>query len=315
MTARTALAIVGVGKIARDQHLPSIARNPAFELVAAASRHARVDGVENFATAAEMLDAMPAIEAVALCMPPQARHAVAAEALRRGKHVLLEKPPGATLSEIDHLAALAETSGVSLFATWHSRFAPGVEPARDWLAGRTVQSVRIDWMEDVRHWHPGQDWIWEPGGLGVFDPGINALSILTRILPEPVWLTAAELSFPENRAAPIAARLSFQGPAELAAEAVFDWRQTGPQTWDIVVETDAGSLVLSAGGARLAIDGAVVSEAPEAEYDGIYARFAELIAKRESDVDVSPLRHVADAFMLGRRTVVEPFHDQPGEAG
>ncbi|MBB4003517.1 MAG: Gfo/Idh/MocA family oxidoreductase [Aurantimonas endophytica] len=313
MTAPTALAIVGVGKIARDQHLPSIARNPAFDLVAAASRNARLDGVENFTTAAEMFEAMPGIEAVALCMPPQARHAIAADALGRGKHVLLEKPPGATLSEINHLAHLAEACGVSLFATWHSRFAPGVEPARDWLAGKSIRSVRVDWMEDVRHWHPGQDWIWEPGGLGVFDPGINALSIVTRILPEPVWLTSAELSFPENRAAPIAARLRFEGGSDLTAEAIFDWRQTGPQTWDIAVETDEGKLVLSAGGATLAIDGAVVSEAPEAEYDGIYARFAELIAKRQSDVDISPLRHVADAFMLGRRQIVEPFHDHAGD--
>jgi D-galactose 1-dehydrogenase len=313
MTAPTALALVGVGKIARDQHLPSIARNPAFELVAAASRHASVDGVENFATAGEMLGAMPEIAAVALCMPPQARHTIAADALKRGKHVLLEKPPGATLSEIEDLRRIADAEGVSLFATWHSRFAPGVEPARDWLADKTIRSVRIDWMEDVRHWHPGQDWIWEPGGLGVFDPGINALSILTLILP-PVWLTGAELSFPENRAAPIAARLSFRGPSDMAAEAVFDWRQTGPQTWDIAVETDAGSLVLSGGGASLTVDGRVVSQAPEAEYDGIYARFAELIAAGESDVDIAPLRHVADAFMLGRRTIVAPFHDEPGDA-
>ena len=42
------LAIVGVGKIARDQHLPSIAKNPDFKLVAAASRHGTVDGIANF---------------------------------------------------------------------------------------------------------------------------------------------------------------------------------------------------------------------------------------------------------------------------
>ena len=42
------IAIVGVGKIARDQHLPSIAGNRDFELVAAVSRNASVDGVANF---------------------------------------------------------------------------------------------------------------------------------------------------------------------------------------------------------------------------------------------------------------------------
>ena len=311
MTAPLRLGLVGVGKIARDQHIPSIGRNPAFELVATASRSASVEGVARFATPAEMLDAMPQIDAVALCVPPQVRHAMAADALRRGKHVLLEKPPGATLSEVAHLADLAETQGVSLFATWHSRFAPGVAPARRWLAGRQVRSVRVEWKEDVRHWHPGQDWIWEPGGLGVFDPGINALSIVTDILPEPVFLTGGELSFPENRAAPIAASLRFGGASGAAMNAEFDWRQTGPQTWDIHVGTDAGDLLLSSGGARLWIDGESVVDQAEAEYDGIYARFAELVASGGSDVDLAPLRHVADAFMLGRHLTVEPFHDQP----
>ncbi len=40
---------------------------------------------------------------------------------------------------------------------------------------------------------------------------------------------------------------------------------------------------------------------------GIYRRFVELISHRVSDVELSPLVHVADAFMLGRRREVEPF--------
>ena len=79
----------------------------------------------------------------------------------------------------------------------------------------------------------------------------------------------------------------------------FDWRQTGPQSWDIVAETDAGQMVLSAGGAKLAVAGRVVHEEPEAEYPMLYKRFAEIVRAGVSDVDLAPLRHVADAFMLG----------------
>jgi len=39
------LGLVGIGKIARDQHLPAIAADAGFELVACASRHAEVEGV------------------------------------------------------------------------------------------------------------------------------------------------------------------------------------------------------------------------------------------------------------------------------
>jgi D-galactose 1-dehydrogenase len=301
------IAIVGVGKIAHDQHVPSIAGNPDFELAATVSRHGSVDGVEAFTDLGTMLAKRPDIGAVALCMPPQARCSYAVEALAARRHVLLEKPPGATLSEVHELERLAARHGRTLFATWHSRFAVAVPAAKAWLAGRTIKRLSIIWKEDVRRWHPGQEWIWEPGGLGVFDPGINALSILTAIYPRPLHLVSADLSFPENRGTPIAASLRFADPEGAEVTAEFDWRQEGPQTWDIEADTGAGHMKLSAGGASLAIDGKKVEQAPDREYAGIYRRFAELIRTGRSDVDLTPMVHVADAFTLGRRIAVEPF--------
>lgn len=303
------LGLVGVGKIARDQHIPAIAASPDFEIVATASLDGHVDGVPAYGSIEAMLAGPETIDAVAMCQPPQARFAAARAALDAGKHVLLEKPPGATLSELAILAGSAEDRGLTLFATWHSRFAPAVEPARQWLAGRRIRRVEVEWKEDVRHWHPGQAWIWEAGGLGVFDPGINALSIVTAILPEPFFLTGATLSFPENRRAPIAADLAFTDALGTEIVAAFDWRQTGPQTWDIRVATDDGELVLSKGGDRLAVDGAEQSLPPEAEYPGIYQRFAGLIAGGRSELDPAPLRHVADAYLRGEHRFVEPFVD------
>ena len=303
------LAIVGVGKIVRDQHLPAVAKNGDYRLIAAASRHGIVDGIENFKTIDAMLEQVPAVEAVSLCMPPQYRYEAAQKALAAGKHVFLEKPPGATLSEVEDLKALADSKGVSLFASWHSRYAPAVEAAKDFLAKATIRSMKVIWKEDVRHWHPNQDWIWQAGGLGVFDPGINALSIVTHILPRPAFITAATLEFPENKDAPIAADIRFSDAAGLDLHAEFDWRQTGKQSWDIVADTEAGEMLLSEGGAKLAIDGKIVHEEPEQEYPALYRRFAEIIRAEQSDVDLAPLRHVADAFMLGRRKFVDVFYD------
>lgn len=304
MAAPIRIGIVGVGKIARDQHLPALAASPDFELIAAASHGPGVEGLPGYGSLGEMLENHPDIQAVSLCTPPQGRHAIAAEALARGRHVMLEKPPGATLSEVEDL--VTRSAGRTLFAAWHSREAPFVRQAGDWLATRRVLSARIDWREDVRRWHPGQAWIWQAGGLGVFDPGINALSIATAILP-PFFLAEGVLRFPENKQAPVAADLSFVTAEGARIEAGFDWLQTGPQTWDIAVETDAGQLALSLGGSRLTIDGELVGETEEAEYAGLYCRFAELVASGASDVDVGPLRHVADAFVRSRRETVEPF--------
>ncbi|WP_172292681.1 Gfo/Idh/MocA family protein [Pseudoruegeria sp. HB172150] len=303
------IAIVGVGKIARDQHVPAIAGSNAFELAATASRHGTVEGVEAFHSLDELLEARPDIPCISLCTPPQVRYGDARLALEAGRHVMLEKPPGATLSEMHDLVALANAQGVTLFATWHSREAAAVDAARDWLRGKTIRSVEIVWKEDVRRWHPGQEWIWEPGGLGVFDPGINALSVLTAVYPRALHLQAAELEFPANRGTPIAASLSFRDPGGAEVSAVFDWRQEGPQTWDVRIETDEGPAVLMDGGAKLVL-GEAGDDGPAAldeEYPRLYARFAELLDKGESDVDLSPMRHVADAFTLGRRVETAPF--------
>ena len=304
------LALVGLGKIARDQHLPAIAATPGLRLAAIASRSAPETDLPLYPDLAALLAAEPGIDGVTLCTPPQGRFDQAHTALLAGKHLMLEKPPGATLSEVQALRELAAAQGVTLFATWHSREAAGVAPARDWLAGRRIRRVEVVWKEDVRHWHPGQAWIWEPGGLGVFDPGINALSIVTAILPEPMRLEQADLSFPANRAAPIAADLAFRTASGAPVTAAFDWRQTGPQSWDIRVETeDGGRLLLTHGGSRLTLDGAPALEAEDAEYRRLYARFSDLVASGRSDVDLAPLTHVADAFLLGRRIEVEAFED------
>lgn len=305
------LALVGLGKIARDQHLPAIEATSGARLAAIASRNAGLDGLPSYATIEDLLAAEPEIDAVTLCTPPEGRFGQAMAALGAGKHVMLEKPPGATLAEVEALRRAAEAAGLTLFATWHSREAAAVAPARRWLAEREVRSARIIWKEDVRQWHPGQAWIWEPGGLGVFDPGINALSIATAILPGPLAAIRSALYFPANRATPIAAEVDMVMAGGIPVTMELDWRQTGPQSWDILVETDRGSLRLSKGGAELAIDGGAPVAEPDEEYRRLYARFVELIAAGRSDVDLSPLMLVADAFMIGRRHEVEAFHDAP----
>lgn len=299
------LALVGIGKIALDQHVPALASSPDWDLAATVSRHGSVAGVEAFPRIEDMLDARPDIGAVSLCLPPVPRFQAAQAVLRAGRHLMLEKPPGATLAEVHILRDLAQAHGVSLYATWHSRMAHAVAAAKAWLADRVIHEGRIIWREDVRKWHPGQDWIFEAGGMGVFDPGINALSILTEILPSPVHLRAAELDFPLNRQAPIAARLAFSG----AITADFDFRQQGPQTWDMEFATDAGRLALRMGGNVLEIDGqpAAGENSIMGEYPALYARMAELVRTAALDVDLSPMVLVADAFTLGRRETVDAF--------
>jgi D-galactose 1-dehydrogenase/L-arabinose 1- dehydrogenase len=303
------LGLVGLGKIARDQHLPAIAGTDGAELVAVASRNAQAEGVANYPDLEAMLAGEPDLDAIIMCQPPQVRFEAAWRALSAGKHVFLEKPPGATVSEVDALVAFADAKRVTLFASWHARFAPAVAQARDWLKDLQLRRVSITWEEDVRHWHPGQTWIWEPGGFGVFDPGINALSILTEIVHDPILRASAKLEVPSNRQAPIAASLSMRTAAGVPIEADFDWRQTGPQTWTIEVTTEGGGMILTEGGSALTIDGVPQPGTGEQEYPAMYRYFVDLVRSGRSDADARPLRLVADAFLRARAVAVGPFED------
>lgn len=310
--AKYKIGIIGYGKIAQDQHVPAIRGVADFELVAvstSAKDAVPADGAKLFADPMELLK-LPELDAVAICTPPAPRRTLAAACLSAGKHVLLEKPPAGTVSEVDDIARRAAAAGKVAFATYHAQHNKGVQKAGEALAGKTLKTLEVIWKEDVRQWHPGQDWILEAGGLGVFDPGINAMSVLLRCLPARVFVSRAEMFFPSNRQAPIAANLSFTTGTDTdgALTCELDWRQSGPPTWQVSVETTDGfNLVLKDGGARLEIPGQAPFVGPPDEYPDIYREFLGLLDRGESKVDAAPYQLLADAFMVGRRTQVEPF--------
>ena len=93
----TRIALVGIGKIALDQHVPTLAASEDFDLVAAVTHHTAPAGVPGFASIGEMMAAMPEVQAISVCTPPRGRLAVVAEAIAHGLDVMVEKPPAASL--------------------------------------------------------------------------------------------------------------------------------------------------------------------------------------------------------------------------
>ena len=303
------IAIIGFGKIAEDQHVPSIRSNDRFELVATSSRSGQ--GVAQcFTDWRELIRTVDGLEAVAITTPPGPRYDIARECLAAGLHCLLEKPPTAGLAQIHDLACLAEAQQRVLYTTWHAQHHSTVAAAAEALAGKRIKSMQILWHEDVHKWHPGQQWIWEPGGFGVFDPGINAFSIATKIFPGGLFVQSADLSVPENAQTPIAAEISFSSPqADGPLRASLDWRRTQGEEWTIAVETSDGHhLRLEGGGSKLLIDGKPQEDDGIGEYPDIYRHFVDLIDERRSDVDVAPFRLVADCLLVARTSRVEPVY-------
>ncbi len=301
-------AIVGYGKIAKDEHVPAIARTPNAELIAVASRHGKSANVPIYKSLSETLFAHPEINAVVLCQPPIARFEAAKEALLAGKHVFMEKPPGISVGEVEILSDIARSKKLTLFASWHSRWSPTVAELKKWYQSHSVKHIRIEWREDVRKWHPGQDWIWEAGGFGVMDPGINALSILTEIVDDRIRVAQAHHFIPSNKVTPIASSLRLETASNLPINVEFDWRETSNDSWKISLETDEDCYVFDAAAPLLTSENAE-SATLSAEYPAMYRHFDKLVKNSECDVDCSPLQIVADAFLCGNVSHVAAFED------
>jgi predicted dehydrogenase len=108
-----------------------------------------IDDVRAAAVAAEQgcraFDSLEALlaetEALSVAVPTVAHHAVASQAIRAGRHVLLEKPMTASLLEADELIALAEAEGATLQVGHIERFNPATRALLE--AGRGARFVEV----------------------------------------------------------------------------------------------------------------------------------------------------------------------------
>ena len=98
-------------------------------------------GVRAYPTLEALLDD---VEAITVAVPTPAHHAVASEALRRGTHVLIEKPLATTLEEADELLALARSSGAVIQTGHVERFNRAIRAALPHVdSPRFIQSDRL----------------------------------------------------------------------------------------------------------------------------------------------------------------------------
>jgi predicted dehydrogenase len=197
------IAIVGLGKITQDQHIPAIKANPSFALVAVASlRGLAVEGVPHaFKDHRAMLASVPDLDAVAVCTPPQPRHGIARDALRAGKHVLVDKPMALTVAEADEMMAAADRAGTVLVPFQNTRFSPPFRAA--------AQNVREGAIGDVtgfrvafghagpQAWAPGATWFFErstAGGGCLIDLGVHAVDLVRAVVGDDVTHVSAVLN-------------------------------------------------------------------------------------------------------------------------
>lgn len=140
------IGVAGAGHFGR-YHALKVAASDRAHLVGVFdpdTERAKTVGWEAGAPDMEWRALLPAIDALIIAAPAEAHHALAAEALRAGKHVLVEKPIAATLDQADELAALARAGGRVLQVGHLERFSAAYQA----MAARTrsplyIEAVRI----------------------------------------------------------------------------------------------------------------------------------------------------------------------------
>jgi D-galactose 1-dehydrogenase len=301
----TRIALVGIGKIALDQHVPAIAASPTGSLPPPSAGRGRAGRPGLHRLRPLPRGAARRAGGVALHAARPA-HAYAEAALKAGRHVMLEKPPGATVAEVQALAALAAERGVTLFATWHSRMARAVEPARQGLARGAHRDAR------PHHLARGRAALASRAGLGVRARRARRLRSRHQRPVDPDHILPARppdrgrrsnsprtATPPSPRGSP-----SRAGSAPISTGAR-PARRPGTSRW----RPSAGPRPAHGrqrardrrrGGRGRGVDHGRIPRALRPD--------GRLVADGTSDVDLAPLVHVADAMLLGRRITTDPFH-------
>jgi predicted dehydrogenase len=141
-------ALIGFGNVAVHGHLPGWHRRSDVELVAVADVQARrrdaaaahLPGASRHATAEGVL-AQAALDFVDICTPPSTHASLVEAALKRGIHVLCEKPLVGSLAELRRLSDLAVTRALALHIVDNWHHAPIVRRTRELIADGVVGDV------------------------------------------------------------------------------------------------------------------------------------------------------------------------------
>lgn len=182
------LAVIGCGAVAKIHHLPAITLSERVEatvLVDADARRAQAladqFGVPEVAT--DYRDLAGRVDAAVVALPNSLHAPVSIDLLRRGVHVLVEKPMAMTVRECDEMIAAAEDGHATLAVGLDFRFFEGSRFVRDLFRDGLLGEIRrFDLRQGViPRWPFATDFLLkkETAGGGVLaDFGVHVLDLL-----------------------------------------------------------------------------------------------------------------------------------------
>lgn len=196
---RIKLGIIGTGLAAKNLHLPALKKlKNKYEIIAVANRSKAKaeDFVKLIGNVSYYLDYKDLlkrndIEAVLIAVPIDLNYKIAADSLKYDKHVILEKPLAASLSEADRLIKLEKESQLKAMVAENFYFKKAYRKVKKYIEeGRIGQPYAINWN---LYYHVEEDkdyaatiWRQKHNYLGGFllDAGVHNIAAIRMMLGE-----------------------------------------------------------------------------------------------------------------------------------
>jgi predicted dehydrogenase len=230
----TRLALIGYGRIA-PKHL-EVFRALGAEFVASCNRSAAgreqaesQGGIpRTYGDIDEMLDREHP-DGIVSCASLDAQYAVACGLLPRGIPTLLEKPPGLSLIEYQHLCDLATRHSTPVMVAVNRRHYTVVARAIEDAGGLSaIEAVSVEWSEDPRHLlHRGFNA--EQVSRTVFSNSLHGLDLMTYLAGAADDAQVLGLSFGD----PLRWMMSLQGVSERGVLVNFQSSWDSPAKWRV----------------------------------------------------------------------------------
>ena len=203
LSNRTRFVLVGAGVIGKQHSEVIRSLADRVELVAVVDVHPdraeKVAAEHGAATYPSLTEALAAVETdvVSICTPTGTHGALAIEALRAGRHVIIEKPAEVTVERTDEIIAAQREAGTVVSVISQHRFDRSTEIAvaaieRGELGRLTSGIAAIDWWRGQNYYDSGE-WrgTWDlDGGGALMNQGVHTVDLLVATLGRPVEVFA-----------------------------------------------------------------------------------------------------------------------------
>lgn len=207
MPEKVGVAVVGVGFVGGQAHVPSFKKIEGSELIALCARtEKRVKPLAEKYEVPYILDydkllENPKLDAVVLSVPTPLHYESALKAIRKGKHVLCEMPIAPKINQARELQDEAEKAGVILMPVLNFRFAPIYLKTKEMIENGSIgKPIALHFREFLptmslaEQW-PAGSWAWNielSGGYPDFTLSVWSIDMIR-------WMFQSEITDVEWR--------------------------------------------------------------------------------------------------------------------